>query len=182
MARANLQPRSVTHRTRLRFNPLLLTTAFLATSPCVWAAGTPAGTVIDNAARVDFDIGGTNITVNSNTVSIVVDERIDVVTTLSSPQILVSAGDLDRGLLFAVTNTGNGSEVVNLAIDSNLAGDDFNPIPLCRPSISTRIRAATSVSAISPMRREAMIRFSHLTRLSTLFWLMAFRELLSMAR
>jgi len=32
-------------------------------------------------------------------------------------------------LLFTVTNTGNGSETFQLAIDSALSGDDFDPIP-----------------------------------------------------
>ncbi len=94
-----------------------------------WSAGTPAGTVIDNTARVDFEVGGTTITVNSNTVSITVDERIDAVVTLQTPQVPVAAGDSDRSLLFRLTNTGNGNETFNLAIDSALPGDDFDPVP-----------------------------------------------------
>ncbi len=94
-----------------------------------WAAGTAAGTIIDNTAQVDFDIGGTSLTRNSNTVSITVDERIDVVVTLQSPQVFVNAGEVDRSLLFTVSNTGNGDEVFRLAIDSNLGGDDFDPAP-----------------------------------------------------
>lgn len=129
MSRAYLQPRTVGRRPCSRHIPKLLFVAALA-MPCVSiAAGTPAGTVIDNTAQVDFDIAGTNITVNSNTVSITVDERIDVITTLQSPQILVSAGETNRGLLYTVSNTGNGSETFALAIDSNLAGDDFDPVP-----------------------------------------------------
>lgn len=93
------------------------------------AAGTAAGTVIDNTAQVSFDIGGTSLSLNSNTVSITVDERIDVVVTLQSPQILVAAGDTNRSLLFRVTNNGNGGEGFALAIDSNLGGDDFDPVP-----------------------------------------------------
>ena len=93
------------------------------------AAGTPAGTVIDNTAQVDFDIAGTSVTVNSNTVSITVDERIDVVSTLQSGQVLVSSGDADRSVLFTVTNTGNGDEQFALAVESVLPGDDFDPVP-----------------------------------------------------
>ena len=93
------------------------------------AAGTAAGTVIDNTAQVSFDIGGTSQSLNSNTVSITVDERIDVVVTLQSPQILVAAGETNRSLLFRVTNNGNGGEGFALAIDSNLGGDDFDPVP-----------------------------------------------------
>lgn len=93
------------------------------------AAGTAAGTVIDNTAQVSFDIGGTSQSLNSNTVSITVDERIDVVVTLQSPQILVAAGETNRSLLFRVTNNGNGGEGFALAIDSILGGDDFDPVP-----------------------------------------------------
>ncbi|MCI0516860.1 MAG: hypothetical protein L0Y45_03405 [Woeseiaceae bacterium] len=103
--------------------------AVLLAAQTSFAAGTPAGTVIDNTAQVSFDIGGTSLSLNSNTVSITVDERIDVVVTLQSPQVLVAGGESNRSLLFRVTNNGNGSEGFALAIDSNLGGDDFDPVP-----------------------------------------------------
>ncbi len=111
--------------------PTRLSVALLlmAASTSAWSAGTTAGTVIDNVASVNFDLGGTNITQNSNTVSITVVERIDVVVTLQSGQVLVAANDTDRSILFTLTNSGNGSEVFQLAIDSVLAGDDFDPVP-----------------------------------------------------
>ena len=104
--------------------------AFSATAG---AAGTPVGTVIQNTATVDFDLAGTPITLESNTTTITVVERIDVVVTLQSPQVLVAPNDTDRALLFTVTNTGNGSETFSLAVDSILAGDDFNPTPSATP-------------------------------------------------
>ncbi len=107
----------------------LLCLATLLHAYPTWAAGTPAGTIIQNTAQVDFDIAGTNITVNSNTVNLTIDERIDVLVTLQSTQVLVSGGDVDRSLLFSVSNTGNGNEVFQLAIDSNNGGGDFNPVP-----------------------------------------------------
>lgn len=94
----------------------------------VMAAGTPAGTVIDNVAEITFELNGTTTTQPSNVTSITVVERIDVVVTQSG-QVLVTAGDSDRSLLFTVTNTGNGSETFAMAIDSALAGDDFDPTP-----------------------------------------------------
>lgn len=106
-----------------------LTAAGILCSGQAMAAGTAAGTVIDNAAQVSFDISGTNVVLDSNTVSVTVDERIDVLVVLQSPQIQVNANDADRSLLFTVTNTGNGSEEFQIAIDSNLAGDDFDPVP-----------------------------------------------------
>lgn len=103
--------------------------AGLAVAPAAWAAGTAAGTQIDNTAIVNFDLGGVNLSQSSNTVSVIVEERIDVVVTLQSPPVPVIPGDVNRSLLFTVTNTGNGSELFNLAIDSIIAGDDFDPSP-----------------------------------------------------
>jgi uncharacterized repeat protein (TIGR01451 family) len=85
--------------------------------------------VINNTATVDFNLGGTPLSLQSNTTTITVAERIDVVVTLQSPQVLVAADATNQSLLFTVTNTGNGDESFALAIDSNLSGDDFNPTP-----------------------------------------------------
>ena len=63
----------------------------LASSGSALAAGTAVGTSIENTATVDFTVGGTPLTVSSNTTSIVVAERLDVVVTLQSGQVLVSA-------------------------------------------------------------------------------------------
>lgn len=93
------------------------------------AAGTPAGTVIENTATVSFDLGGGPLSLDSNTTTITVVERLDVAVTLQSPQTLVSAGETNTALLFTITNTGNGSESFQLAIDSLLTGDDFDPVP-----------------------------------------------------
>ena len=93
------------------------------------AAGTAAGTVIENTATVDFNLNGTDLTLTSNTTTLTVAERIDVVVTLQSPQVLVAASDTNRALLFTVTNTGNGSEAFTLVIDSAVPGDDFDPQP-----------------------------------------------------
>lgn len=105
----------------------------LAYSTVADAAGTPAGTVIENTATVNFDLAGTPITLQSNTTAITVVERVDVVVTLQSPQVVVAANDTNRALLFTVTNTGNGSETFSLAIESVLAGDDFDPVPAASP-------------------------------------------------
>jgi uncharacterized repeat protein (TIGR01451 family) len=93
------------------------------------AAGTPAGTVLDSVAQLTYEIGGNPVSLSSNTVSVIVAERIDVVVTLQSPQVLVAGGDTNRNLLLRVSNTGNGDETFLLTIDSNLAGDDFDPVP-----------------------------------------------------
>jgi uncharacterized repeat protein (TIGR01451 family) len=100
----------------------------LCSSP-VDAAGTAAGTVIDSAAQLSYEIAGAPLSLTSNTVSITVDERVDVVVTLQGPQEIVAGGDAGRTILLRVSNTGNGSEAFRLAINSNLGGDDFDPVP-----------------------------------------------------
>ena len=106
--------------------------ALLAASSA-WGVGTPVGTVIENTATVDFDLAGTPITLQSNTTTITVIERIDVIVALQSPQVLVAPNDSNRALLFTVANTGNGSETFVLTIDSVLVGDDFDPVPSATP-------------------------------------------------
>ena len=98
-----------------------------------FSAGTPVGTVIDNVAQVDFLISGTPFSLNSNVSSITVQERIDVVVTLQSPQVVVAASTTNRALLFTVSNTGNGSEAFQLTINSVIGGDDFDPVPSVTP-------------------------------------------------
>jgi len=104
----------------------LMTLAFATPA---WSAGTPAGTVIDNVAVVTYDQGGTNNVLTSNTTSFQVLERIDVVVTVQSGQVVVAPNQAAAALLFTVTNTGNGSEPFDLSINSALSGDDFDPQP-----------------------------------------------------
>lgn len=111
-----------------RLRVIALHGALLTYSAVAGAAGTPVGTVIENTASVTFDFAGTPTTVQTNTTTLTVVERIDVVVTLQSPQIIVAGEESDRALLFNVTNTGNGSEELTLAIQNAIAGDDFDPV------------------------------------------------------
>lgn len=113
---------------RLRARALLITSALLGFCAVANAAGTPVGTVIENTASVTFDLAGSPTTIQTNTTTLTVVERIDVVVTLQSGQVLVAANDTDRALLFTLTNTGNGSETFTLSIDNTDASDDFDPV------------------------------------------------------
>lgn len=94
-----------------------------------FALGTIAGTDIDNQATVNFDIGGSPGSAVSNTVTVTVAEVLDVDVTLLSGTASVPSPSSNEELLFVVTNTGNGTEGVALAIDNALTGsDDFNPV------------------------------------------------------
>jgi len=98
------------------------------------AAGTAVGTPIQNTALVNYDVAGTPLTLQSNTTTITVAERINVTVAVQSAQVLVSPGDTAQALLFLVTNTGNGTETFQLSMDSVIAGDNFDPTPAV-PSI-----------------------------------------------
>ena len=93
------------------------------------AAGTAVGTLIENTALVNYELAGAPVTLQSNTTTITVAERINVSVTLQSPQVPVAPGDTAQALLFTVTNTGNGTETFQLSMDSVLGGDDFDPTP-----------------------------------------------------
>ena len=91
------------------------------------AAGTAAGTSISNQASVGFVIGGVPGSAQSNPAAFLVGEILDPNVTRQSSTVSVSAGDLNRALLFRLTNTGNGSETFPLTIDNLVAGDNFDP-------------------------------------------------------
>jgi uncharacterized repeat protein (TIGR01451 family) len=95
----------------------------------VHAVGTAAGTNITSTATVDYSIGGTSTTTNSNATTVVVAELVNVTMALQSPTVSVAAGASNKALLFLVTNTGNGVEAFTLSGESVLVGDDFDPTP-----------------------------------------------------
>lgn len=103
-------------------------TAYAAFPAHAQAAGTLAGTDIANTASVSYELEGTPLTQESNTVTISVAEILDVTVVLVSPQQSVSAGDTGQAVIFTVTNTGNGQEAFSLVVDNALGGDDFDPI------------------------------------------------------
>ena len=97
-------------------------------APALHAAGTPAGTPIQNTASATYDDGGTTITVDSNTVTLVVDEILDIAVTSADPgDVVTSPGETNAVLSYTVTNGGNGPEPALLTGDPNIAGDDFDP-------------------------------------------------------
>jgi uncharacterized repeat protein (TIGR01451 family) len=94
-----------------------------------WAL-TPAGTVIQNRATVNYTMSGFNITSYSTTALTPVAEIVDVSvapamagTTPVVPPFPTS-GEL---LYFAVTNSGNSTEDFALTVDPAVAGNDFDP-------------------------------------------------------
>ncbi|MBV8685729.1 MAG: DUF11 domain-containing protein [Alphaproteobacteria bacterium] len=93
------------------------------------AAGTLAGTNITNVATATYDLpNGTPTSVDSNTVTLKVDELLDVTVAWRDPADVVSAPGLAGQVLsFTVTNAGNGPESYTLGTIANGGGDDFDP-------------------------------------------------------
>jgi uncharacterized repeat protein (TIGR01451 family) len=113
-------------KSHLRLGLLL---AAVSMAPAAHAVGALAGAQIQNTAQVNYAVGGTPATANSNTVSLTVNEILDVVATLQSGDVPVVPGATNQVVVVRVTNTGNGSETFRLVLNSVLPGDDFDPTP-----------------------------------------------------
>src|SRR5688500_6883665 len=90
------------------------------------ATGVAAGSSIENTATATYSVGATTATVDSNTVTIRVDELLDV-TVNSLDAGNVALGSSGAVLSFVIANTGNGPEAFELTIDPARSGDDFDP-------------------------------------------------------
>ncbi len=102
--------------------------AALNLTGAAYAAGTLAGTDINNVATATYDGPGGTVTVNTNQVTIKVDELLDVTVARTSPgDVATTPSATGNVLIFRITNTGNGSEAFSLTTDVNKSGDDFNP-------------------------------------------------------
>lgn len=101
--------------------------ALAITSPAN-AAGTLAGTDIDNVAEATYDTPSGPVTIQSNMVRIKVDELLDVTVVTTDPgDITTAPGATGNVQTFRVTNTGNGEEAFRLTANTGIGGDDFDP-------------------------------------------------------
>lgn len=125
---AKRSPRS--DRRHLPLSPcgIVLLCGLVLTIDPAFAAGTPAGIVIDNTATVTFEVDDVPGEA-SGTGSFQVDEIIDVIVVWQDgADVQTASPDTDRALTFLVTNTGNGIESFSLRADNNLSDtDDFDP-------------------------------------------------------
>ncbi len=92
------------------------------------AAGTLAGTDIENIASATYDTPSGPVTIQSNTVIIKVDELLDVTVASTDPgDVATAPGATGNILTYQVTNTGNGDEAFTLTANVANGGDDFDP-------------------------------------------------------
>lgn len=112
-------------RQSLAASTLVLATVFGAQA--AQAAGVTAGTLIENTASASYTSGAATTTVQSNTVSVRVDELLDVaIATLdATPQNIGSGSAV---LTYQLTNTGNGAEAFQLTADPAVAGNGVNAV------------------------------------------------------
>lgn len=105
------------------FGPVLLAGTLLST-PAL-AGGVTAGTLIENTAVASYDEGGVARSINSNTVTVRVDELLDVTLTSLDPGPV--AGRTGNAVLtFELTNQGNGPEAFRLLANTAVGGNDFD--------------------------------------------------------
>jgi len=107
----------------------LVGTTLLAVASPAAATGTAAGSKINNTAKATYSLpGGGSGSVDSNTVSLTVDELLDVSVAWSDGgDVSVSPGATGQVLTYLVTNNGNGGETFVLSARNALSGDDFDP-------------------------------------------------------
>lgn len=104
--------------------PTLAVSALLFSS-VAHADGVGAGTLIENTASATYDDGDGPVTIPSNTVTVRVDELLDVaLTSLNSGPVAAEPGS--AVLSFELTNTGNGPEAYSLTANPSVAGNDFD--------------------------------------------------------
>ena len=108
---------------RLALAPLAIAAALITTP--AHAGGVKAGTLIENTASATYDGGAGPVTIPSNTITVKVDELLDVTVT-SRDSGPVSAAPGSAVLTFELTNTGNGPEAYTLSATPAVAGNDFD--------------------------------------------------------
>lgn len=108
---------------RLALAPLAIAAALITTP--AHAGGVKAGTLIENTASATYDGGAGLVTIPSNTITVKVDELLDVTVT-SRDSGPVSAAPGSAVLTFELTNTGNGPEAYTLTANPAVAGNDFD--------------------------------------------------------
>ncbi|QDK32172.1 DUF11 domain-containing protein [Sphingomonas sp. IC081] len=95
-----------------------------ALCPQAQAASVAAGTLIENTASASFSAGGTTRTVDSNTVTVKVDELLDVaLASRDSAPVSIAGGS--AVLAYQLTNTGNGPEAFHLTANPAVSGNPF---------------------------------------------------------
>lgn len=99
--------------------------AALSVPSAAMAAGVDAGTLIVNTATATYQSGADTRSVDSNTVTVRVDEVLNVAVA-SNDAVAVDLGNNKTALSFTITNLGNGPEAFALSADAHRTGNPFD--------------------------------------------------------
>lgn len=103
----------------------LFTLALLANESM--AAGTLAGTSIENQATVTYDAGAGSVSASSGIVTVEVQELINAtIISQDSGNVSVSSPQTNAYLKFQLTNTGNGNEAFEISQQNITGTDEFD--------------------------------------------------------
>ena len=129
-------------------------------SNSAWAAGTAAGTDIDNTAEITYSVGGTPQTEiesseagnstpgdgNGTATTFKVDKKVDVLVT-SGTDVNVVPGETGKAITFTVLNEGNSTENFDLVPTQVATGDDFDSTGCTVVSPASPVSLAADASA-----------------------------------
>lgn len=139
---------------------LVSATVFAVASNSVYAAGTAAGTDIDNTASISYSVSGTAQTPiesseagnstpgtgNGTATTFKVDKKIDVLVSANSG-VNVVPGATGQAITFDVTNEGNSTEDFDLAATQVATGDDFDTTGCTITAPASPVNLAADASA-----------------------------------
>src|SRR5262245_17893032 len=102
--------------------------AVIACGSPAYAAGTAAGTSINNPATLNYSVGGVAQTpINSNTVSFVVDQRINLTCAeLGGAATSAAMGAVDQVFTYTVTNSSNAT--IDLRLSASQTGTGLSTL------------------------------------------------------
>lgn len=133
----------------------------LVASNTSWAAGTAAGTDIDNTAEITYSVGGTPQTGiesseagnstpgigNGAATTFKVDKKIDVLVTTGT-DVNVVPGSTGQTMTFTVLNEGNSTENFDLVATQVGTGDDFDTTGCSITSPTSPVSLAADANAV----------------------------------
>ncbi len=133
--------------------------AFVLLAAEAHAAGTAAGTNIQNTAQVSYTVGASTVTASSNSTTVTVAEILDVNVSIANATVTVSPSATGQQLIFTVTNTGNGSESFSLAaLSAGVTGDNFDPTLASTPVLVEASGSFVAYSAPVTLAPDASVR------------------------
>lgn len=145
---------------KTKVTPTLISFAILAatTSPA-WAAGTAAGTDIDNTATISYSVSGTSQTPiesseagnsvpgSGSATTFKVDKKIDLLMT-SGSGVNVVPGATTQAITFTLKNEGNSTEDFSFST-TQVAGDNFDTVSCTTPANVTLAAEASQVITVN---------------------------------